>query len=469
MARFGAVKRFFGIGESSNENSFYKAFLSWIGGGYTRYDDDAPTYLELGFGTNPDVYSCVRQMSDKSSSIPHYIKKIEDKDAKSKLDRLVKSTTSLTPQQQIRKVQLENKAYEKTDLPFPIEKPNPLQSMSELISLYKTFMRTTGNCYFYLYSPDEGLNAGEPKQIYILPSHLVQIVVKNGASMMGVESPISHYMLIEGNTYVEFDAEDIIHVKYANPFYDTSGAHLYGLSPLKAALLNIQSSNEAIENNNKILSNGGAFGFLHSKGQKAMTEAQAKSIKDRLLEMDADPGRLSKIAGVSSEIGFTRISLTTDELKPFEFLKFDQTMICNVLGWSVKLLNNREDESGINNGAMQAEQRRVMTDNIMPDLNLLCDAFNTQLLPRYKSYQNTIIEFDYSELPEMQEDMSNLMDWVEKAINIGVMTRNEGRGILKLIASDNPQMDIITVKDDVIPLEEALQTDFTLDEPQGVS
>ena len=64
------------------------------------------------------------------------------------------------------------------------------------------------------------------------------------------------------------------------------------------------------------------LGFIHSKGNNVMNADQAKEVKDRLKEMDADPARLGKISGVSAELGFIRIALTTDELKPFDFLKF---------------------------------------------------------------------------------------------------------------------------------------------------
>ena len=199
--------------------------------------------------------------------------------------------------------------------------------------------------------------------------------------MIGLESPIDHYILTEGNQYAKFEFKDVVHIKYSNPNYDQQGSHLYGQSPLRAALRNIQSSNESIDLNIKTLQSGGAFGLIHSKGQNALTDTQAKTLKERLKEMDNDPSRLAKLTGVSAEIGFTRLSLTSDELKPFDYLSFDLKQICNVLGWDDKLMNNDEGAK-YDNYTLAA--KRVLLNSLMPDLKLLEEAINNEILPRYK-------------------------------------------------------------------------------------
>jgi len=303
--------------------------------------------------------------------------------------------------------------------------------------------------------------------IYVLPSQMIYIVLKDKPSFLGIESPISHYKLIEGNQYIDFPEDQIIHIKNPNPNFDMEGSHLYGLSDLRAALKNIQSSNEAVNNNIKTMKNGGAFGFIHSKGQNVMSEPQAKAIKERLSEMDSSPERLSKIAGVSAELGFTRISLTTDELKPFDYLAFDQKAICNVLGWSTKLLNSTEGSSGLNNGMMEEERKRVITDTVMPLLNQFEQAITNKLLPRFKGYEGTVIEFDPSELPEMQGDMEMLAKWANEGVDRGTLNRDEWRMIMNFMQIGTPEMEAYTVSMNVMSLEEALiplENDLTINE-----
>ena len=440
---------------NTSTNKFNQSFFKWMGGTGSSYDVNATSYIEKGYNINPIVYSVVSQMATKTSSVPYTIKKVESKEQKRKADRLIKATGyDLTPQQQVKQILLETKAYSEDELAMPIAKPNPLQTWSEWLELYKTFMRITGNVYIYkLRTSPDSPNAGNILGLYLLPSHLMNIVLKDDANLLTLESPIDHYKLISSETGIDFTEAEITHIKYPNPNFDTNGSHLYGLSPIKAILKNIESSNTALDLNIKTMNNGGAFGFVHSKGQTPLTADQAKGIKDRIKESFNDKDKLSQIMGVSAEIGFTRIGMTTDELKLFEYLNFDQKQICNALGWSDKLLNN---DSGAKYDNVSEFRKQVVVDNIIPDLNLLTEAFDTDILPHFKGYENTCLKFEYSELPEMQQDLTEMIGWIKPAVETGLINRNEGRRFMKLPVSDNEQMNEITVNTDILTLEQAL-------------
>ena len=443
-------------------NPYNEAFLQFTGGGYTRYDANAPTYINEGYNINPIVFSVIDQMSRKTASIPFYIRKVKDPGSLQKLRNLDNATKGvMTMQQQIRRILLEVKAYEKSDLPFPMERPNANQSWKEFLALYKVFLKSTGNVYIYMLAPQDGADAGVPQQVYLLPSQFIKIVVKDKANFMMDENPVEGYMLINGNQYVTFPAENVIHVKYSNPNYDQNGAHLYGLSPLRAALKNIESGNEALNLNIKTLKSGGAFGFIHGKNNPITVE-QAAEIKDRMLEMHTDPANLAKIGGVSAEIGFTRLSLTSDELKPFDYLSFDQKQICNVLGWDDLLLNN---DAGAKYDNM-AQTKRVVTDNILPDLEMLAEALEEHFLPRFKGYESVEMIFDITELPEMQQDTAEMATWLNHALDRGVINRNEYRVAIKYMEVEEEVMNIFTVQNDVITLQEAVDNDFNTPEKE---
>jgi HK97 family phage portal protein len=284
-----------------------------------------------------------------------------------------------------------------------------------------------------------GMKTGEPILLYVLPAHQIEIVIKGNANMLSTESPIDYYMLIEGDQYVKFEAKDVIHVKYANPNFDLEGSHLYGMSPLRSALRNINSQNSAIDLNIKTLQNGGAFGFIHGKSTP-LTVEQATSLKERLVEMDRSPERLSRIAGSSGDIAFTRISLTTDELKPFDYLKYDSKAICNVLNWPDELLNN-DGRATLGNTDTTEARKQAITDNIIPDLVLLQDSLNKHFIPRFKGYEKAVLEFDYDDLPEMQEDLTKKIEWLSKS----PLTPNEIRTALKYEELSDDGMDVVWV------------------------
>ncbi len=438
-------------------NKFNEAFL-WNTGGFTQYDNKAHTYINQGYNINSFVYSIINQQAIKTASIPYSIKRIENKKAFNKLLQIKSATKGdYTTQQLVRKILLEHKAFTDEVLPFPMERPNVSQTWTEFIALQKTFLKLTGNIYMFMLSPEEGPNKGTPLQIYILPSHLMQIVIKSGTDMLGIESPVKGYILTQGNQFMQFDAGNVIHIKYSNPNYDSSGSHLYGQSPLRAALRNMQSSNIATNMNIKTLKSGGAFGLIHGKSTP-LTPPQAADIKERLLEMDASPENLSKIAGVGGvDLAFMKMSLTADELKPFDYLGFDRQQIADVLNWSIE-----DGSRGDFGGTIDQIKKTRITDNISPDLDLFANALNTEFLPRFKGYENTVIEFDLMELPEMQTNIKDLVTWLKDALDRGVITRNEFRLAINYVKSDDKNMDVFTVQTDILTLEEALEQDFNM-------
>lgn len=422
-------------------NKFNQALYQYIGGQSAQYDYDNKTYLTEGFGRNPIVFAIINQQADKTKSVPYYIKKIKDEKSRKAISQIQLATKGdLSIQQQARIKVLETKAFEAEELPFPLDRPNPTQTWTDIFALFKVFMKTTGNFYLYVLSPEAGNNAGKPRQVYVLPSHLMKIVLKKNANLLNEENPISHYMLIEGNQYIEFEAENVIHVKYSNPFFDMAGSHLYGLSPIRSALRNIESTNDALDHNVKTMKNSGVFGFITSMdAERPFTAEQALQIKEKLMEMDRSKGRLSKIAGGSVPVQFTKLSLNTDELKPFDFLKHDMSTICNVLGWSEILMNS---DSNLTYNNLQNERKRVVTDNIQPDLMLLADSLNRYLIPRFGgNYVNAEINWDITELPEMQEDYKMMVEWMNQA----PLTPNEVRTALKYETIEEEGMDIVWI------------------------
>lgn len=448
----------------SVQNAFSRAFYQLTGQAYTAYDTNGPTYLYKGFLSNPTVNAVVRQRSEKAKSIPMTVKRVKSGSARGKLQAMRMATKGIIKGHQlIRQAVLEAKAFDEEALDWPMEKPNELQTWGEIVALYDTFMSITGNFYLYVLSPSED-GKGEPYQVYVLPSHMISIILKADAQFMGVESPIEKYRLITGGKFSDFPAESVIHVKTPNPEYGLNGEHLYGLSPLRAALRNIQSSNEAIDSNIRTLLNSGSFGFIHGK-QVPLTQEQAVQIKDKLVEMRSNDEVLSHIQGASAELGFTRINLTTKELMPFDYLGFDEKQICNVLGWDNKLLNNDE---GAKYDNVEWAERRVLVNTVMPSLQLLAEALTDRFLTRFQGYEGAVVEFDYSEVPEMQIDVAEMVGWLKESLDRGVITRNEFRQAIKYPALDDDLLNTHTVTTDIISLEEAINNDLFIDEPGGI-
>lgn len=442
-------------------NAFNEAFFSMIGGGWTAYDSSAKTYIEKGYNENPDFYAIVSQIARKFSSVPGVLKEVKDSRSKKELKRLY--SKSLSPQELVKKIRLETKAFgeDMEEVDEPLERPNYYQSETEFKALWETFMLATGNAYQYILSPEEGPNAGRPMERFLLPSHYVQIVLKENYDLNSLESPISHYILMMGNSYIRFEAKDIIHSKFPNPNYDLSGRHLYGMSPAEAAKRDIQLSNTTIDHSISTMNNGGVYGFLHAKdGQTPLTPDQAKDLKDRLIEMQASKKVLGRIAGASAPLGFTQLSVDTDKMQPHTYSDASQKRIANCFGWSTLLLNTDAKYDNL-----KAVWQIAISNRITPDLAIYADDLNSFYYPRFKELKNAEVHFDVSELPEMQGDMKIQTEWMGTALDNGAITPNEFRIALKYPATTIPEMDMHYMKSGVVPIEEAglqSQGDFNI-------
>ena len=189
------------------KNLFNKSFFQFMGGTGSQYDHDAKTYVSKGYDINSSVYSIISQQASKTGSIPYYFKKIEDKNEAKSYQREIKSFNPNSPFSAQRLKRLEKKAFVSGEdfLDMPIPRPNVMQSWCEFYSMYKTFLKLNGNVYIYMLTPDNGANAGAPQAFYLLPSHLMEIVVKDDVNYLMVdESPVDHYVLIEGAQYSKF-------------------------------------------------------------------------------------------------------------------------------------------------------------------------------------------------------------------------------------------------------------------------
>lgn len=419
-----------------NRNLFNESIYKLVGGLTNTYNPTLETLLVKGYGENPDVNAIINQMASKSTIVPFSIKQIDDKLAFNKLKSF---PIDLTFQQKQTVKSLKSKAF-KTDseLPMPLERPNPTQSWNDIIFLWKVYLKTCGNVYFYIVKNEMGV----PLQLYILPSHWTQIVLKPKVEFLVTESPVDYYILQQGNQNVKFTEDSIIHIKRANPFFDFSGSQLYGYSELMAAIRNIASSNAGIDNNTKTMLNSGVYGFIHSgDGATPLTAEQGQSLKQSLVDMDNDKSRLSNIAGASHKLGFTRLSLTTDELKPFDYLSYDRRILANCLNWNVELLNEEGSGTGFGVDGLIEARKRVVIDNIKPDLDLLASYLNPQFIQLFKGYENSEIEWDISELPEMQTDMKQLGEW----LNLFPLSANERRFAANYEEVDDEMMNEIYI------------------------
>jgi HK97 family phage portal protein len=452
----------FTIGKSKETlvNKINQLYFKYIGGSEVRFDFTNNWAIETAFMQNPDVYAVLMQMASKTATIPYYCKEIAD-DESYKSYQFKRRNTQATTMGMIREMKSQKQAFTSKYKPIPLEQPNPLMKWAEFFQLYKIYLRATGNVFIYILRNEQN----KPIAIYLLPSHLMQIKLRADAYNLTLESPVFGYELIYLDRSVPFLADEVIHIKFPNPSWSFDAQQLFGISPLKSAFHNVENQIDANRHLSKMFKSSGAFGFIFGKGDW-LDQNQADQFTERIKEMDESKERMAKISGIAKEIGFQRISLANDELQPWTALAWDRKTICNVLGWMDELMNN-DGKASLSSNETSNARKIVLTDNILPDLMLLEESLNQRFIKDFKGYEKYKLCFDISEMPEMQDNIKELLEWADKA----PITPNEIRELIKFERKEEPGMDDIWISRGKIRINEAMMTDNFLiqDDEQGAA
>ena len=139
------------------------------------YDSNQQTFIDKGYKGNALVYSIIRKIAEKGKQCPTYV--YRETQAAKKYRGGKYNSKELNRLQSIafRKKELEDVSY--TDpVSQLIKNPNPMQTWAEFLDSMLTWYNTSGEIFVYGFAPQDGLNKGKIKEMYVLPSNYVEIV-----------------------------------------------------------------------------------------------------------------------------------------------------------------------------------------------------------------------------------------------------------------------------------------------------
>ena len=320
---------------------YNKAIYNWLGESilWNRETDD--TYIKQGYQRNATVYSLINIITKAATTIPlHVYEKTNEGDYKryKALRSGTLDSTSLYKSSLLRKRALIE--LEGTPLHELLEKPNATQSYASWVTELIAFRKLTGNGYIYGIGPDSGAMAGKFKEMYVMPSQIMEII--SG----GIMQPVKEYT-IEYNGTHRIPAELICHIKDFNPYVDGTGSHLYGQSPLQAGLRALTTNNEAVTTGVKYLQNQTARGILMSE-EGDLNEVQAQQLKDKFRRQHQGSEKAGDMLITPKKLSWLNFGLSAADLSLIEQYNASVKDLCNIYGVPVQLLNNT-DSSTYNN------------------------------------------------------------------------------------------------------------------------
>ena len=438
--------------KNQNTNVDYnKAIYNYLGDKIVWNPDKDDTYINKGYRYNSTIYSIVNLINKAASTIPFQVYEVQNDNDLKRYKAMTSgelNTSVLSKSQRLKKSSLVE--LDGTEIHALLERPNPAQSFSSFLQEIIAFGKLTGNRYIYGITPETGIGAGKFKELYVLPSQVIEI---NSGGLM---QPVKDYSL-EYNGSHKIPAEHILHIKDFNPYYDGTGSHLYGMSPLKAGLRSMSANNEALTTGVKYLQNQTARGVLMSD-EGDLTETQAKALKNKFKNQYQGSENAGDVIITPKKLSWVNFGLNASDLSLLE--QYDSSIkdLCNIYNVPVQLLNNTS-ASTYNN---QKEAKKALYQNaVIPELIKVRDELNRWLSPQFG--EKLFIDFDFTVIPELQEEMDKVVGQMSQAWWLTPNEKREATGFG--LDTDNPEMDKYYVPANLIPVTgEALEVPEDLKE-----
>jgi len=409
-----ALKAFFGItpgrGDISN-------IWSGIVGNINSYNGQTlESTIKDGYSGNGSVYSIIRMIVDKAKVAPWAEYQITDTVAYKEY-KAAQSTASSTG---VKNLQREVK-YMKDAALKPvtitskigdlISKPNPEDAWSDIVDLFGVYKLSTGNSFIRAKLLDSGKNIGQPQELYTLPSQWMQLIVDLG--MYPHLLPIG-YRLMYGEPNV-FLREEILHDKYSNPNWSTTGEQLMGLAPLQAAYLELSRDNKGKQRAVSSYEHGGPPGVMSIDGgpgaDGAFLQTQVDMLKARMAEYEGSYNA-NKPAFSGYPAKWTAIGLSPVDLELAEVEGHNLDSLCRPFKVPSLLLSRQGSQSY--NNWIEA-RKALVTDCALPLLCDMRDQLNRKFETDWKAPKGRVCDFSMHVYPELEADRMKQAQWLNTA------------------------------------------------------
>lgn len=424
--------------------------LSILGGNFVWIADNPNEYISKGYGSNDIIYSAMSLITDKVRLAPWSLYKVVDEPALKSYKAHLSAGNKVEAERMHRKALVPLSSYNIRQGKWNelLKWANESETFSDFVANGVSYKLLTGNKFWWANILEAGANSGIPQELYSLPSQHMTVLAKQGWPVRSLG-----YQLNTGEI-VNFSKEAVLHEKFFNPEYDWQGSHLYGQSPLKAAMKNLTRNNYAKQATTAKFENGGLEGVLFVNDQRINPEdamTQAKEVKKVLYSKEyAGAGNAGKIGVAGYPMGFIPLGQTNKDLMTLSFEDLDLRRLCNIWGIPSQLLNDPENKTYNN----QAEGEKALTSRcVIPQLTSTRDNLNRKMQSDWGlKGENVYLDFDASVYTELQDDQLAKWQWVSQ-LTVPEAYKLE---LMGLDIPDNLPTDLILIDGSKQTLEDLL-------------
>lgn len=432
--------------------------------------DTPQNYIDKGYSINDIIYSIVTTIMDKVRLAPWGLYKIKDEQAMKAYQAM--QTKTLLFADDAKKIRdLRHKAIEPVKDPGKIGEllnyPNNDESFSDLVANNTGYDLLIGNSYIETELLEMGANKGMPQRFRNLPAQFITIKALDTDPVI-----VTSYVLDMWRNR-EYSAERIMHRKRWNPNYSINAEQLYGVAPMKAALLVINRDNSSLKSSAAAFQNSGISGILHMKATPGQVDGEAvlkevRSLKKTMVTEWTGESNRGKIGLSGYDVGWVPMGLTAQEMQQIDNEKWNLRRICNIFGVKSQIFNDPDNKAY--NNEKEAE-RALTTRCAMPQLVGFRNNLNRKLQKDWGlKGKGQIVDYDASVYTELQSDTKEMVEWLDKLMARG-LPLNRALELLQLERIDEPIFDEPWINQSMgQPLSEWSLNDVesTLTEPEMV-
>lgn len=315
------------------------------------------------------------------------------------------------------------------------DSPNYDQTAVDFWELMAASIELHGNAYAVVARRSGGaVNALTP-----IPPHLVKARRKGDGGL--------EYEWTENGQRVVKPGEDVLHIR------GSLGNELSGASTLSMCRGVFDDALSAESASGAVFSNGiSASGILSTPPEVRLLPEQRADLELRLQERHQGAIRSGRPMLLDGGLTWTPLSIDPHDAQMLETRKFSGEQICRIFGVPPGMVGFGDSSSNWGTGK-EVDVLGFQKFTLRKRLKRIEQALTKQLVPlAERRAQGIVIEFNFEGL--LRGDTASRYEAYEKAIRMGIATRNECRALENLPPIEGG--DIVTVQMQDIPLASAI-------------
>lgn len=380
-----------------NEITFYSA-------------DNGEKYITKGYKLNDAVFSIVSTNSEKAGQVRLYHAKVKLSERKTlqEYNQLQKGGINERKLKELAKMQkamVEDKMVN-SPLQKLLNKPNRYQTQAEWIEQVFALRELQGEGNIKKF---KGLDGNRTIEMMIIPRPHLNLVGDPNDPW----NVTAYEFNLNGRIY-RWDKEDVLMWKYTNPSaISPSFEHMRGMAPLLPAEVLLQGMNEGDVRIATSNANSGASGFAFRKDAKQEpTPDQKREMRTQFNDIVNNEEMANKTAILAGEWGYYNIGYSVEAQKLLEQYGTGFKRMCRVFKTPSQIF---DEGNGTWDNQKQAFRRWIFA-KIAPNMYNLRGLLSDSLIPEFGLDPETnLIDCDIMSLPEMSQDLKDLVSAVKDA------------------------------------------------------